>query len=367
MIKALLLLTKWELLEFRKSKVLLFWNLLFPLLLFLVLVSAFGGPASLGQVKMALADNDRTAASALYAKVLNDVFRSNEGVSADFVPASEKADIVVAIPKGFEQALASKAEPVQVAMTYDASAGLAHRTAAQIVRSVTAEFELRIRNGDGALRLTADDTSDGRAKPSYTSFLATGILVLTLLSVCIMGIVIPLVARREYGVLRTFQSLPITRTTYMTAFIGSRILLALLLSFLFLGLLSLLYDLGFTLGGGEMAGVALLVVLMSIVFSAIGLAVAGRLRSVAAANAAANLVFFPLVFLGDLTIPTQGFPPAMRAALDYAPSSLGVSSLRDVLLGGASPGLDWKPVALLALWGILAAVAARSLFVWHRR
>lgn len=364
--RALLLLMKWELLEFRKSKVLVFWNLLFPLLLFLVLVTAFGRPSSLGSVQMSLVDRDGSTASALFDRTIREVFTANEGVAGEFVRPGAPADVTLTIPKGFEAALAGGA-PAHVRLDYDGSKGLAQRTAAQIVRSVATEFELRIRHGEGAVRLDSVDRSGGRRGLSYISFLATGILVLTLLSMCVMGIVIPLAARREYGVLRTFQSLPVSRTTYLAAFIGSRILLGLVLALTFLGLLSLLYDLNFALDLPRLAKATLLIILMAAVFAAIGLAVGGRLRSVAGATAAANLVFFPLVFLGNLTIPTSGFPPVLRGALDYTPSAIGASALRDTLIAGGPEGAAWQPIVLLALWGIAAAVLAQRLFVWNRR
>ena len=159
---AFLLLLKWELREFSRSRILLFWNLAFPLLLFLVLINAFGGPTSLGAVQISITDADQSDASAAYIKVLKTVFKTNEGVSADFEDSDNAADIGLSIPHGFEDSLGN-GPPSMIGITYDGSKGLAERTAVQIISSVTAEYELRIRKGAGGLRVVANDRSRGAA------------------------------------------------------------------------------------------------------------------------------------------------------------------------------------------------------------
>ena len=358
------LLIKWELQEFLKSKVLIFWNLAFPTLLFVVLVSAFGG-AGLGTIKLALIDNDKSAASSLYRDVVQEVFANNDGVRAEFAPP-EQAQVVVTLPKGFELSLAG-GEPAGVQIRYDGSAGPAQRTAAQILRSVTKEFELRIRLGEGALRTAMLDTGkENSPQISYTQYLATGIVVLTLLSLCTVGIVVPLVARRQYGMLRAFKALPLKRSTYLAAFVGSRLLLGVALATIFLVVIGYVYSLPFRASALSIAQAGFLIVLMTAVFSAIGLAMAGRLESVAAATAAANLVFFPLVFLGNLTIPITGFPDWLRTALSFSPSAIGVSAFRDVLIDGGTLWDNKYAIALLALWGAAAAIVARLTFTWNK-
>ena len=164
---------------------------------------------------------------------------------------------------------------------------------------------------------------------------------MTLLSICLIGIVIPLVARREFNVLRTFQCLPISRYEYMTAFVSSLLILSALFSVLFLGSVSAIYHLNFSMRPPAVLQMLGLVAIAAIAFALMGIAIAGRLRSVAAASAAANAVFFPLVLMGNLTIPIQGFPAVVQNILGYSPSAIASSSLRDIVVSGHSLFLGW--------------------------
>jgi ABC-2 type transport system permease protein len=361
-----LLLFRWEMFEFFWNRTLIFWNIIFPLVMFLVLVNAFGGPASLGTVTIDFRDGDRTAASSLYRDVLSTAFANNEAVAARFESANAHADLVITVPSGFEAALKG-GDPASVTIGYDGSQGLAQRTANEIIRGVTIEFELRTAAGHRALRLDSIDRAHGEKGVPYAAYLASGIVIMTLLSICIMGAVVPLVSRRESNVLRTFQTMPVSRQTYMAAFVCSRLAMSLVFFLVFLPIISLLYHLHMALDAPRLMAASVLVLFVAAVFSLLGVAMTGRMRSIGGANAIANIVFFPLIFLGNLTIPVQGFPPLLQKIAAYLPSALASSALRGIVIHGQIPAFNSVSVLGLIVWGLLSAIAARALFVWDRR
>ena len=296
----LVVMLGWEISVFLRSKILLFWNFAFPILMFLVLVSAFGGPTSLGRVQLGVSDADHTDASAAYVGVLQRVFATNEAVVATIRPVQgAETRLTVEIPKGFAAPLASGA-PADLVVASPHRLSLAERTAAQIVRSVTTEFELTARTTRRALHVTqrVGTGGGGVASLSYKDYVATGIVVMTLLSVCTIGIIIPLVARREAGVMRAFQCLPLAPDMLVGAVIASRLLVCVVFTVVFGGCVAAIHRLDIHYSLPAALRLLVLVVLGALVFSFIGLACASRLRSVVVASAVANLVYFPFASSG---------------------------------------------------------------------
>lgn len=362
-----LVLLNWEITLFLKSKILIFWNFAFPLLLFIVLLNAFGGPTSLGSVDVVVADADRTSVSAGYIDVLRKVFTSNEAVSSavkvDPNATAKAGSIVISIPSGFETSL-KKHSVVDLAISFDSGQTLAQRTAVEIIRAVTTEFEVQLINGGHVVRIVDHEITHPRHELSYSEYLATGVLVMTLLSTCTIGLIIPLVARRESGVLRTLQCHPLRHELFMASFITSRLLVATAFSVMFFMGVSLACRLSTFPWVTVMPRLVALVLYSSVVFCLIGLVVASRLRSVVSANALANVVYFPLVFLGNLMIPVRGFAPSIQRFLSYSPGSALAVSLRDVVFDGATLTMEWQSLCILGCWGVAAAAIANYFFVW---
>lgn len=110
------------------------------------------------------------------------------------------------------------------------------------------------------------------------------------------------------------------------------------------------------LGGAGWA--ALLVVLGTLAFGALGVLLGGSLRA-EIVLALANLVWFALLLAGGIALPPRALPHGLAEFTAFLPSGALADGLRTALVDGTAPG--WGPVVVLAVWSAVAgAVAMRT-------
>jgi ABC-2 type transport system permease protein len=185
-----------------------------------------------------------------------------------------------------------------------------------------------------------------------------GIAALAVLSTAFTGQAIATGFERKYGVLKRLGATPMPRSVLLggktLAVIGIEVLQ-----------LALVLGVGAALGWrGVVApvGVLLLVALGTAACSGLALLMAGRLRA-EATLAAANLVWFLLLFFGGVVFPLSKFPAGMAHWLELLPTAALADGLRGALNHGVA--LPGKDLAVLAAWAVLALVAAARTFRWE--
>ena len=118
---------------------------------------------------------------------------------------------------------------------------------------------------------------------------------------------------------------------------------------------------GFALGWRpHPAGLALGAVIIALgtaAFAALGLLLGGTLRA-EIVLAVANLLWFVFAGLGALTVHTDMFAAPVKWAARLTPAG----ALTEALSQAMSVSVDWFGVAVLAAWGVLAALAALRWF-----
>ncbi len=110
------------------------------------------------------------------------------------------------------------------------------------------------------------------------------------------------------------------------------------------------------------ASTAIALVLGTVAFASLGLAMAGALRA-EATLALANGVFLLFLVLGGIVLPIDH----LRAPLEGIAGLLPAAALSEALrIGlGAATGSAVGPLALLAAWGAGAALVAARTFRWE--
>jgi ABC-2 type transport system permease protein len=106
----------------------------------------------------------------------------------------------------------------------------------------------------------------------------------------------------------------------------------------------------------------LLVVIGTAAFAGLGLLLAGTLRA-EATLAAANLVWFLLLFFGGVLFPLSKFPAGLADVLQFLPTAALAEGLRSVLRDGG--GLPVQSLLTLAVWAIVTLCAAAATFKWE--
>ena len=132
-----------------------------------------------------------------------------------------------------------------------------------------------------------------------------------------------------------------------------------------IGQLVLLVGVAISLGAStaslNVAATLIAVVLGTLVFSGIGLTLAGRLRG-EVNLAAQNGLYLVLLLLGGILFPLAELPGALQTMARVLPSGALADILRESLTGaGVSSGSSW---AILLVWAVIAQISAARFFRW---
>ena len=189
-------------------------------------------------------------------------------------------------------------------------------------------------------------------------FLAPGILALAVMSTAMVSLGIGTGFERQYGVLKRLGCTPLGRPRLIVAKI-SMVLLVELLQVLVLVPTAL--ALGWSPDGTLWLAVPAYL-LGTAAFAGIGLLMAGTLRGTVTL-AAANGLYLVLLLLGGMIIPLTRLPAVIRFVAELLPAAALSRAMNAAFTAGAPiRGGQWL---VLAVWALLAPLAAARLFRWE--
>lgn len=367
MTKVFLTFLKDDLLMLLRSRLGMFWTLAFPVLMLVLQMTLFGGSASLGPVSMAIVDLDKTKDSQRYASYVLEGLKRQGAVTVNVVAAvadtKKPPDIVLTIPMHFGSNLA-KGTTSRVEWSGRLVEGPAFGASQGIIRGLTDAFNFDVSPNPRSVSLALPAADTGKAGMSYPMFLTTGLSGMVLLSTSLMGFAGVLVAAREGGMFRLYQLFPVRTGVVLSAWWVSRLIVTLGSTVIMFVAALLLYKLNLQADISQLACAAGMLIIGTASFLSIGLVIASISNSVAVASILANLVYFPLLFSGNIIVPISGLPPAAREVLDKMPLNALVGSLRRILMHEAT--LEQEGYTILVLIVVSAVCLAVSFknFKW---
>jgi ABC-2 type transport system permease protein len=189
----------------------------------------------------------------------------------------------------------------------------------------------------------------------YLGHLASGILALLVASGGVGGGV-TLIEDRQSGFLRPLLVAPVSRASLVLGKLAARTLASLLLVAVLVAILAAFTPLGIP----HPAAVALAVVGITTSFMALGIVLAGRLRSLESFRLISALVTVPLYFLSGIFYPVATLPLPTRWLALANPLAYGVDLFRYGVVGVHEIPLGRATAVLVALSVGAAALAVAS-------
>ncbi|MFH1171160.1 MAG: ABC transporter permease [bacterium] len=188
----------------------------------------------------------------------------------------------------------------------------------------------------------------------YIDFLIPGVVALAVMQMAVFSVAFVFVDYKEKGILKRLLATPMRPYQFVTANVITRLLLALLQTAILISLGVLLYHSHIV---GSYLLVLLITVLGAIMFLGLGFSISGMAKTVDAVPAIANLIVFPMLFLGGTFFPIDSMPNWLQHAVTYLPLTHFSDALRMVMTDGKglssiAPDLYWMigwSVVLIAL------------------
>ena len=196
----------------------------------------------------------------------------------------------------------------------------------------------------------------------YIDFVIPGLLGMNLMSSAIWGLGFAIVEARQKKLLKRLVASPMPRWQYLASFLLSRLLLLVIEVGVFLGFARIVFGIPFR---GPIWQLVLLCVLASLSFSALGLLIASRAKTMEAASGLMNLVMLPMWILSGVFFSASRFPNILQPFIRALPLTAAIDALRGNMLQGLELSHLLAPATILLAWLVVSFSVALRVFRWR--
>jgi ABC-type multidrug transport system permease subunit len=196
----------------------------------------------------------------------------------------------------------------------------------------------------------------------YIDFLIPGLLGMNLMGSAIWGMGFAIVDARRKKLMKRLVATPMPRHYFLLSFVLSRLLMLVVEVGLVLGFGTIVF--GVPLRGSAI-DLVLLCVLASMSFSALGLLIASRARTIEAASGLMNVVMMPMWIVSGVFFSAQRFPDFLQPVIKALPLTAAIDALRMNMLQGAGLGPVASQMGVLGVWLVVCFALALKLFRWR--
>lgn len=196
----------------------------------------------------------------------------------------------------------------------------------------------------------------------YIDFVVPGLLGMNLMGSAIWGLGFSIVEMRQKKLLKRMVASPMPRWQFLASFALSRLLMLVLELVVFLGFARLAFGVPFR---GSLLDLAILCLLVSLAFSALGLLVASRAKTMEAASGLMNLVMMPMWILSGVFFSASRFPNIIQPLVRALPLTAAIDALRGNMLQGMTLPQLALPLFTLLAWLFIPFFIALRIFRWR--
>jgi ABC-2 type transport system permease protein len=196
----------------------------------------------------------------------------------------------------------------------------------------------------------------------YIDFVVPGLLGMNLMGSAIWGMGFSIVESRQKKLLKRLVASPMPRWQYLASYLLSRLATLVIEVVGFLGFARLVFGVPFR---GSMWQLGFLCVLTSLAFSALGILVASRARTMEAASGLMNLVMLPMWILSGVFFSATRFPVLMQPVVRALPLTAAIDAMRGNMLQGMNLGQLTAQLAILLAWLVVPFAIALRIFRWR--
>jgi ABC-2 type transport system permease protein len=355
---------------FLRNKSTIFWTIAFPSVLMLL----FGAIFSQSSMKydLYLQNQDQVNGKATYwSDALITVLNSTNAFNLQLVDASINAtDYAIAnrltsllvIPSGFNDTanmalLTHGLMIANVTFVYDQST-----SSAPVVRSIVMSIvdKLNFELSRGVEYLNVQDLTIAPKRFGYIDFFLPGVIGMTAMTTSIFTAVSISARFKENGVFHKLATTPLKRYEWIL----SRTVYNVLISYLGMAVMIII---GMTVFSMKMTldAISLLMVAMaSLMFTGLGMIIARFVKDPDGADAAANVITFPMMFLSGTFFPISQMPQFLQTIAQVLPLTYVSDGLRAAMIFGQSQQAIYN-TALITGLGLASILVGSVITKWE--
>jgi len=336
---------------FWRERPAVFWTFLMPLLLLGLMGSMFSGRAAFARI--AVLDGE----GGYWSAVFRDRLRATGWSSDDPTRADAVVDLQPRAEAGVAASPGSAAEVRYTTPDRD-------RSLAVYAMLGAIAHQLNREAGVGQVLRIPEPPFLGEASAAavdYAHYILFGLMGLNVFSIALFGLGVGVAWQRDLGILRQLWLSPARPGAYLAAQLSSTALI----TFASTAWLFAAGHLWLDIPPPRWLPFAIVMLVGSVAFAPLGLAIASRTLTPRTAQLWANLVYFPLMMLSGVYFRPGRVSESVADAMSWLPLKPFLDALRAASQGASIPSLV-DELAILAAWCGAGMVLARGVFRWNR-
>jgi ABC-type multidrug transport system permease subunit len=211
-------------------------------------------------------------------------------------------------------------------------------------------------------RVNVEAVTERRRGARYIDFLLPGLIGMNLMGTGMWGVGFPIASARQQKLLKRYMATPMRRGEYLLSFILARLVWLLLEVGVLLVFGRLAFGVRVT---GSWTAYATVVLVGALSFSALGLLVVSRARTIEAVSGLMNVAMVPMWLFSGTFFSSERFPAALQPLILALPLTPLNNVLRALTNEAAGWGAVVVPLLILSAWCIVSFLLAIRLFRWE--
>jgi ABC-2 type transport system permease protein len=351
-----------------RSKHTLFWTFAFPILLMLL----FGAIFSVSEdprfdfyvQNQDLINGEPSPLSATFVSMLNQTgvlklkMVDPAANTAEYID-EEGVEMMLLIPEGFHQScLIQNASVVLKTVPPDVDTSAA--TVRGVVEQIVEVFNAFTTGENPPQVVTVQSESLVSENYRFIDFFVPGLIGMTLMTTGIFGAIGWNTRNRELGILKKLATTPLSKLEWIIGVVLFELVMCAISTVVILTVGVLVFDLRVLPSIYSI----ILIVAGAITFPGMGMVIARFVKETDSADAAANAITFPMMFLSGTFFPLEMMPEFLREIAKVLPLTYLSEGLRDSMVyGNASSALYNTAIVLVV--GIVFIVIGSLITNWR--
>ncbi len=344
--------------DMARDRMTLFWFLVFPVLFIFIFGSIFGGSQEDIVFNVGLvADEGKvlgTMVEQAFAHVpIFNMYKGNEEEEMAALERKERHMVVAILPAD------TFMESAEVLVYYDPGERLSAQALLGAVNRVFFEIERALT--DVPNLFTVKPMAMGSTELKDIDYILPGILAMSIMQLGIFAS-LQFVGFRQNKVLKRLGATPAPKSSVLGSQIVVRLIISMFQTLVILLVGHLVYKVTVV---GNLFVIVGLVLLGTLLFTALGFFVSSFAKTVESANVLAQIVQFPLMFLSGIFFPIDFMPKFLQPVLKIIPLSYFGDLLRHVITGFPLTFPPGRSLGIMAVWCVVSSALALKFFRWQ--
>ncbi len=189
----------------------------------------------------------------------------------------------------------------------------------------------------------------------YIDFLLPGLIAMSVMQLSVFSVAFVFVDFKEKGILKRVLATPVQPYQFVIANIITRLVIAVIQALFFILVGVIFFHVQVI---GSYVLILLSVILGAIMFLGLGFTISGLSKTTESVPAFANLIVFPMLFLGGTFFAVDAMPMWLQYVSKILPLTYFSHAVRDVMTKGASISQIGVDLLVMVIWSIVLVTLA---------